>query len=122
MKLQDEGGRQSTGIFSLAAGRYFIGKLKEGGHMTDAEYAAADTGLVASGLPEFTTFTDEELLKWAVELIATADSLEDAEANIATNVEAGMISPTDAERLRQTARDVIEDPTKAIPIFAEEAF
>ena len=39
VKFQDERGYKSEGLFSLASGRNFINRLKDGGHMTDAEYA-----------------------------------------------------------------------------------
>jgi len=119
VKLQDERGYKSDGIFSLASGRHFIGKLKDGGHMTDAEYAATDAELVAANLPEFPSFTDERIDRVAFDLIANCDEA-DTDRGITQAVSEGDISPADAERLRAAIREMKLDPTKAVALLAEQ--
>ena len=60
-KFKAENGGKSDGFFSLAEGKYILETLKDQGHLNEAEFAARNQELTASGLPEFTIYGDAEL-------------------------------------------------------------
>jgi hypothetical protein len=122
VKLQDEHGGKTKGIFCLAAGRYIIGTLLAGGHMTEAEYTATDTELVASGLPELETSTDAQLEKEAIEVISAFDSAAEADAAIDQKVTEGQLSPASAERLHEIILEIAHDPTRVLTIMLADVF
>jgi len=119
VKFRDEEGRTSDGIFSLAFGRYFLGRLKKDSGMTEEEYAALDASLVASGLPEFTSFTDEEIDKEVLKLIKEHEPW-DIDEVIDRYVNEGQLSPADAERFRAAIVEMSHNPGKAIRLLITE--
>lgn len=98
-KFKDEAGKESDGIFSLAQGRCFLKSLKAHRQLTEADYAKAEAALVVAGLPEFVSFTDVELQTLA-ERIVKKVPLWARELGITQNIQRGMISCEDADRLR----------------------
>jgi len=75
-KFKAENGGKSDGFFSLAEGKYILETLKDQGHLNEAEFAAVNQELTASGLPEFTIYGDAELDVLAKELVTDVPSSE----------------------------------------------
>lgn len=108
VKLQSPSGERTDGIFSLARGRRIIEELKDRGEMSAEEVAETDAELTATGLPEFPVFDDRELETAAIAMIAIGQTSAEIENQIAENVADGMVSPADANRLREIVTSIIE--------------
>jgi hypothetical protein len=122
VKFENPNGEQTGGIFCLARGRQILQKLVATEQMSAAEMAETNAELAATGLPEFTEFSNDELETMTRAIGSASRTPEKREAAIAMNVSEKLISPETADRIRVMIGDLADNPMSDIPKDATLAF